>query len=381
LQNFIYHNPTKIIFGVNTINQLKDNLPRVKILFLYGSGSIKKNETYQKVINNLANHDFIEVGGVAPNPDFDFAVEITKTIKEKNIDFILAVGGGSVIDCAKFLAIAAKYDGDLNDIILGDNAETVTPLPFGVISTLPATGSEMNSGSVMSYKGNKVGVFNSNNYPVFSILDPCLTLSLPKHYIGNGVVDAYVHVLEQYLTFPQSAPLQDRFSESILKTLIEVGTKTYMEPQNLEHRASMFWCTTMALNNLIGVGVESDWSTHALGHQLTSMYGIDHARTLALVWSKNMRLRKENKMEKMLQYGQRVFGINETDNDLAFELTLKATDDFFESLGVPTTFTSYPEVEDDLGFKMMSRLKALKMNTLGEKDDLNIMKIMQIFKL
>ncbi len=381
MNNFLYHNPTKIIFGDQSLSNLPDLLPKEKVLLLYGSKSIKENGTYKKITDLLKNFDVIEASGVTPNPDFDFALDVVQTIKQNNITFILAVGGGSVIDCAKFIAIAVNYNGKPIDLLNENEAETVSAMPFATISTLPATGSEMNSGSVMSYKGSKVGVFNSRNYPVFSILDPSLTLSLPKHYIGNGVVDAYVHVLEQYLTFPQSAPLQDRFSESILKTLIEVGPKTYNEPQNLDYRASMSWCTTMALNNLIGLGVESDWSTHALGHQLTSVYGIDHARTLALVWSKNMRLRKDNKMEKMLQYGERVFGIKDSDPETAFELTLKATDDFFESLGVPTSFTSYPEVGKDLAFKMMSRLKALKMNTLGEKNDLNIMKIMQIFKL
>lgn len=381
MDSFIYHNPTKIIFGDQSLSNLSELLPKEKILLLYGSKSIKDNGTYKKVTELLKGFDVVEASGVTPNPDFDFALDVVQKVKDHKITFILAVGGGSVIDCAKFIAIATKYAGKPNELLNENEAETVDPMPFATISTLPATGSEMNSGSVMSYKGSKVGIFNSKNYPVFSILDPSLTLSLPKHYIGNGVVDAYVHVLEQYLTYPQSAPLQDRFSESILKTLIEVGPKTYNDPQNLDHRASMFWCTSMALNNLIGVGVESDWSTHALGHQLTSIYGIDHARTLALVWSKNMRLRKENKMEKMLQYGQRVFDIHDSDPEVAFERTLKATDDFFESLGVPTSFSSYPEVGTDLAFKMMSRLKALKMNTLGEKNDLNIMKIMQIFKL
>tara|TARA_R110002049_G_scaffold55473_2_gene153752 strand:- start:550 stop:1695 length:1146 start_codon:yes stop_codon:yes gene_type:complete len=381
MDNFIYHNPTKIIFGNESLSNLPELLPKEKILFLYGSKSILENGTHNKISKLLYDFEITEAPGVTPNPDFDFALEVVKTMNEKNIKFILAVGGGSVIDCAKFISIAVNYNGDPVNLLNEDEADKVSPIPFATISTLPATGSEMNSGSVMSYKGSKVGVFNSRNYPVFSILDPSLTLSLPKHYIGNGVVDAYIHVLEQYLTYPQSAPLQDRFSESILKTLIEVGPKTYSEPTNIEYRSSMSWCTTMALNNLIGCGVKSDWSTHALGHQLTSIYGIDHARTLALVWSKNMRLRKENKMEKMLQYGQRVFGITESDPDKAFELILKATDDFFESLGVPTSFTAYSEVGNDLAFKMMSRLKALKLNTLGEKDDLNIMKIMQIFKL
>lgn len=383
MQNFSFHNPTKIIFGTDSIDQLKENIPHPKIMLLYGGGSIKKNDTYNKIMKALKGIDVIEFSGVTPNPKFETAMEAVKVIKDHKIEFILAVGGGSVIDCAKFIAIACRYESNQPKMLFdGDESSKVNPLPFGVILTLPATGSEMNSGAVITVDGIKLGVFNQQNFPRFSILDPKLTFSLDKHYIGNGIVDAYVHVLEQYLTFKQDAPLQDRMAESILKTLIEEGPKTYNNPTDYNSRANMMWCATMALNSIIGVGVESDWSTHGIGHQLTSLYDIDHARTLALVWSKNMRLRKNNKMEKMLQYAERVWGldISNSNKDEIFEQAVSLTDQFFESVGVPTKFSEYPQIGQDLPFKMLSRMKQLRITTLGEKEDLNIMQMMQLFK-
>ncbi len=238
----------------------------------------------------------------------------------------------------------------------------------------------MNSGAVITVDGLKLGVFNQQNFPQFSILDPNLTLSLTPHYIGNGIVDAYVHVLEQYLTFPQNAPLQDRMAESILMTLLEEGPKTYNNPKDYDARANLMWCASMALNSMISVGVESDWSTHGIGHQLTSLYNIDHGRTLALVWAKNMRQRKVNKMDKMIQYATRVLKLTDTDQDKLFEAALNKTNEFFHSVGVPTEYSAYSQIGSDLPFKMVSRMKQLKMTTLGEKDDLSIMQVMNILK-
>tara|TARA_R110000868_G_scaffold129349_6_gene338047 strand:+ start:6921 stop:8066 length:1146 start_codon:yes stop_codon:yes gene_type:complete len=381
MQNFHFHNPTEIFFGDNSLENLSPSIQSDKILLLYGSGSIKKNGTYEKVIKNLAGKNIIEFPGITPNPEFEQAMQAVKLVKEQDIQFILAVGGGSVIDCAKFIAIAARYHSDEPKMLFnGEEAAKVNPIPFGVVLTLPATGSEMNSGAVITVDGLKLGVFNDQNFPKFSILDPNLTLSLTPHYIGNGIVDAYVHVLEQYLTFPQNAPLQDRMAESILTTLLEEGPKTYNDPKDYNARANLMWCASMALNSLISVGVESDWSTHGIGHQLTSLYNIDHGRTLALVWAKNMRQRKANKMEKMIQYATRVLKLTESDQDILFEAALNKTNDFFNSVGVPTEYSAYPQIGSDLPFKMVSRMKQLKMTTLGEKGDLSMMQVMNILK-
>tara|TARA_R110000868_G_scaffold117600_16_gene312624 strand:- start:6738 stop:7883 length:1146 start_codon:yes stop_codon:yes gene_type:complete len=381
MQNFSFHNPTKIFFGDTALENLSANIPHDKILLLYGSGSIKNNGTYDKVMAQLKGVKVIEFSGITPNPEFDQAMQAVKVVRENDIQFILAVGGGSVIDCAKFIAIAARYHSHEPKMLFsGEESTKVNPIPFGAILTLPATGSEMNSGAVITVDGLKLGVFNQQNFPQFSILDPNLTLSLTPHYIGNGIVDAYVHVLEQYLTFPQNAPLQDRMAESILMTLLEEGPKTFNNPKDYDARANLMWCASMALNSMISVGVESDWSTHGIGHQLTSLYNIDHGRTLALVWAKNMRQRKVNKMDKMIQYATRVLKLTDTDQDKLFEAALNKTNEFFNSVGVPTEYSAYSQIGSDLPFKMVSRMKQLKMTTLGEKDDLSIMQVMNILK-
>lgn len=382
MENFTYYNPTSIHFGNDSLSKLNELLSTSKTLLLYGGGSIKKNGTYDKVVKAIGNHQFVEFGGITPNPTFEKAKEAIEFAREHKVDFILAVGGGSVIDCAKFVSAGINYyHKELDHLLINESDEVSYAVPLGVVLTLPATGSEMNSGAVITYKNVKIGFGSPKVFPKFSILDPTLTYSLNQHQIGNGIVDAYVHVLEQYLTYPVDAPLQDRMAESILKTLIEVGPKTYSNPNDYSSRANMMWCASMALNSLIGVGVPSDWSTHALGHQLTSLYGIDHARTLALVWGKNMRLRRENKKQKMLQYAHAVFNIDTSDEDKAFDLAINKTNDFFESVGVPTEFKAYSNIGQDLPFKMLTHLKQLKLLTLGEKSDLSLANLMQLFKL
>lgn len=382
MENFNFYNPTSIFFGENSVAQLSNLVTTSKTLILYGGGSIKKNGTYEKVIKALGDKEFVEFGGITPNPTFEKAVEAIEFARENKVDFILAVGGGSVIDCAKFVSAGINFHHkELKHLLLTDADEISYAVPFGVVLTLPATGSEMNSGSVITYQNVKIAFSSEKVYPKFSILDPTLTFTLDQRQIGNGIVDAYVHVLEQYLTYPVNAPLQDRMAESILKTLLEEGPKTFNNPTNYEARANMMWCASMALNSLIGVGVPSDWSTHGIGHQLTSLYGIDHARTLALVWGKNMRLRRVNKMEKMLQYAKRVFDIDITNQEEAFDIAIDKTNAFFESVGVPTEFSAYSNIGADLPFKMITHLKQLKILTLGEKEDLNLANLMQLFKL
>ncbi len=378
MESFVFHNPTKIVFGKGSISKMSDLVQKKKVLMLYGGGSIKKNGVYEQVIKGLSNCEVVELGGVQPNPTYEKCMEAVELIKKENIDFILAVGGGSVIDSAKFISAAVHYTHkDPWHICLGEVRSITNVIPFGAVLTLPATGSEMNMFSVISRGDEKMGFGHPKLYPQFSILDPEATFSLDKRQVGNGIVDAYVHTLEQYLTFPAGAPLQDRFAESVLQTLIEEGPKSFANPTDYNARANHVWCATMALSSVFGAGVPQDWTTHTIGHELTALYGIDHARTLALVWASNMRMRKANKMDKMVQYGKRVFGLQGTNEEI-FEAAITKTNAFFESVGVPTSFKSYPEVKTDVGEVVAMRFKGRNMLEMGEKADLDLEKVTKV---
>ena len=381
MESFEFHNPTKIIFGKGSISKLTKLVTNKKVLMLYGGGSIKKNGAYEQVINGLTGCKVVELAGVQPNPTYEKCMEAVNLIKEHNLDFILAIGGGSVIDSAKFISAAVYYTHkDPWNICLGGFKEIKQAMPFGAVLTLPATGSEMNMFSVISRGEDKMSFGHPLVFPQFSILDPETTFSLDKRQVGNGVVDAFVHVFEQYLTYPSNAPLQDRLAESVLQTLLEEGPKSYANPTDYNARANHVWCATMALNSILGVGVPQDWSTHMIGHELTALYGIDHARTLALVWGSNMRVRKENKIQKIAQYGRRVLGLSGTDSEV-FEHAIQKTNAFFESLGVPTSFKSYPEVQKDVAQKVTDRLGSRGMQVLGEKADLDLPKITEVLEM
>ncbi|VFN01451.1 MAG: NADP-dependent alcohol dehydrogenase [Candidatus Kentron sp. G] len=310
--DFTYRNPVKIIFGEGKIRDIDEEIPAdATVLFLYGQGSIKRNGVHAQTIAALGGRDVIEFGGIEPNPSYEKAMEAVGIVQDKGIDFILAAGGGSVIDAAKFIAAAAKFsDGDPWRILTG--APVHDALPLGVILTLPATGSEMNPNAVISRKSStdKLDFGSSLLYPEFSVLDPTTTYSLPPEQTANGVVDAFVHVMEQYLTFPVNAPLQDRMAEGILSTLIEEGPKALEHPKDYDIRANVMWSATLALNELIAQGVPEDWSTHLIGHQITALHGLDHARTLAIVLPAVMQIERDKKREKILQYAQRVWGID-----------------------------------------------------------------------
>ena len=269
MDNFSFHNPVKIIFGRDQISSLTTEIPtNAKVLLTYGGGSIKANGVYDRVRQALSSNRVVEFGGITPNPQLSQLEEAIALARTEAIDFLLAVGGGSVIDATKFIAVAVPYDGDPWDILAKQMA-IETAIPLGTILTIPATGSEMNSFFVVGKQSTHEKLVGQNSlvYPRFSILDPTITFSLPLKQISNGVVDAFVHTLEQYLTYPVNAPLQDRMAESILQTLIEEGPKTLANPTDYESRANIMWCATMALNGLIGVGVPQDWSSHNIAHQ------------------------------------------------------------------------------------------------------------------
>jgi len=344
MKNFEFYNPVKVIFGKEQLSKLTQNLyPYKKILFLYGGGSIKTNGIYHSVISTLSTFEVFEFSGIEPNPRYETAMKAVEMVKYNKIEFILAVGGGSVIDAAKFIAAASLYtDGDPWEI-LSKNKTVKASLPIGTILTLPATGSEMNMGSVLTRNSTqeKFSFLSPFSFPKFSILMPEFAASLPQRQVANGIVDAYVHVIEQYINYPADSPLQDRFAESILKTLIEEAPKVYENPADYNAMANLMWCATMALNGTISCGVPSDWSVHMIGHELTAFYEIDHARTLAIVLPGIWKALRNEKKEKLLQYAERIWNITEGSDNEIIDLAIEKTVAFFESLNIKTKLSDY----------------------------------------
>lgn len=344
--NFEFKNPTKIIFGKGEIAKIANEIPRdAKVLLLYGGGSIKKNGIYDQVVAALKDHSWEEFGGIPANPEYEILLKALEVIKSQNINYLLAVGGGSVIDGTKFLSSAALYEGNDPWDILDKGIRTEEGMPFGTVLTLPATGSEMNSGAVISRReiGAKRGMGGPGLFPQFSILDPEVVASIPKRQLANGVTDAYTHVMEQYMTYPVGADLQDRMAESIMQSLIVTAPKVIENPADYTTAANFMWCCTMALNGLIQKGVPTDWAIHAIGHELTALYGIDHARTLAIIAPSHYRHNIESKKEKLAQYGERVWNITEGDTLTKALKAIEKTETFFQSLDIPTQLSDYTE--------------------------------------
>jgi NADP-dependent alcohol dehydrogenase len=368
MYNFELYNPVKLIFGKGQIAKISENISKdKKILLTYGGGSIKNNGVYDQVISALEGYQFIEFSGIEANPQFSTLMKAVEICRSEKIEFILAVGGGSVIDGTKFISAAVDFKGDEWDI-LANGGKVESAIPFGTVLTLPATGSEMNSGAVVSRKeiDEKRSFGSPLCFPVFSISDPTVVASLPDRQLRNGVVDAYVHVLEQYLTFPNNAPLQDRFAESILQTLIEVGPKVINEPANYEHASNLMWCATMALNGLIGKGVPNDWATHMIGHELTSEYNMDHGQTLAIVGPNLYEKLFDSKKEKLAQYGRRVFGLSGADEQVAKDAIAK-TREFFSSVGMKNSISEFEVATDGFSDKVKSKFVNRGWTKIGEK--------------
>ena len=383
MYNFEYKNPVKIIFGKETIGKVADEIPQnAKVLMTYGGGSIKKTGVYDQVKNALKDFKVLEFGGIEPNPHYETCMKAVEVVKNENIDFLLSVGGGSVLDATKFIAAAALYpDGDPWDILLHRNEiEVKAALPLASVLTLPATGSEMNGNSVITRVSTqeKLAFGSPLVMPRFSILDPECVFTLPDRQVANGVVDAFVHVLEQYLTFPVNSPLQDRMAESILLTLIEEGPKVLASRTDYDAAANFMWSATMALNGMIAVGVPQDWATHGIGHELTAFHGIDHARTLAIVLPGLMHIKRQNKKEKILQFGERIWGITEGNHNERIDQTIAKTVEFFESLGVPCTLPEY-DVPAETVDKITKRFKK-RGTKLGEKADIDYTEVEAILR-
>ncbi|MDI6032351.1 iron-containing alcohol dehydrogenase [Flavobacterium sp. LB2P84] len=383
--NFELYNPTNLVFGKGQIEKLSTLVPQgAKILLAYGGGSIFKNGIHEQVINNLKGFEIVEFSGIEPNPHFETLMKAVAVIKEEKIDFILAVGGGSVIDGVKFISAAVHFDGNPIDIlqkrVLTKDVSKI--VPFGTILTLPATGSEMNSGGVVTIESTqeKLSFGGSALFPKFSICDPTVIESLPKRQLQNGVVDAYTHVLEQYLTYPHEGYLQDRIAESILQTLIQVGPDVVEKPTDYALASNFMWSCTMALNGLIQKGVPSDWATHMIGHELTALYGIDHARTLAVVGPNLYRVMFETKKEKLAQYGKRIFNLTGTEDEIANE-AINKTVEFFHTMGMETKLSDYTKEFDKTADFIVNRFEERGWLGLGEKQNITLEKVKSIVEM
>ena len=390
MTNFELYNPVNYIFGKGQIAKLTELIPsNSKILIAYGGGSIFTNGVYEQVkaaLNSqfLAN-EVIEFGGIEPNPRFETLMKAVEIIRTEKIGFILAIGGGSVIDGVKFISAAVHFEGDASEIlkkrILFKDISKV--IPFGTVLTLPATGSEMNSGAVVTIEATqeKLTLGGSALFPVFSIVDPTVITSLPKRQLQNGVVDAFTHVLEQYITYPHDALLQDRISESILQTLIEIGPDVVENPSDYKLASNFVWSATMALNGLIQKGVPSDWATHMIGHELTALYEIDHARTLAIIGPNLYRVMFETKKEKLAQYGQRVWNIQGNSTEEIAKKAIEKTVEFFHKMGMKTKISENAENIEKTADFIINRFEERGWNALGEKQNITLDKVRTIVEM
>lgn len=384
MYNFEYKNPTKILFGKGQIENLSNELPQdAKILLLYGGGSIKKNGVYDQVMNALSERNVIEFGGIPPNPEYSVLMEALKVIKKEKIDYLLAVGGGSVLDGTKFLSAAAYFEGDDPWDILSKGTAVKKGMPFGTVLTLPATGSEMNSALVITREETKEKLSTGGPiyFPQFSILDPEVVKSIPQRQLANGIADAFMHVLEQYMTYPIGAMIQDRFAESILQSLIEVAPDIMKDPSDYNAAANYMWSCTVALNGLIGKGVPEDWTVHMMGHEITALFGIDHARTLSIIAPNHYRYNFESKKDKLAQYAERVWKVTEGTIDEKAKAGIEKTETFFHSLDIKTKLSEYTNEYAGTAESIAQRFKERGWVELGENKSLNPEDVSKIIEL
>ena len=381
MNNFQYHNPVRILFGKGQMAQLSKQIPaQAKVMLTYGGGSIFKNGVYDQVKAALSGYTVVEFGGIEANPTYETLMKGVEIARREGIDFLLSVGGGSVLDGTKFMAAAIPFEGTDPWQIVANRAKFTKALPIGAVLTLPATGSEMNYYAVISRQETqeKKGMGNPLVYPQFSVLDPETTFSLPPRQIANGIADAFTHVMEQYMTYPVRAEMQDRMAEAVLLTLIDEGPKMLANPTDYDAAANIMWAATMALNGLLAAGVPTDWATHQIGHELTALHGIDHARTLAVVLPHLLEIKKDSKHEKLLQYGRRVWQLTGTDEEVVAG-AIQKTADFYESLGIPTKASSY-DIPTSTVSEVVQRFEARGMN-FGEHADITPQVVGEILAL
>lgn len=351
LNNFCFQNPTKLIMGKGMIAQLSKEIPAdKKIMITFGGGSVKRNGVYEQVKEALKNHNTVEFWGIEPNPAIETLREAIALGKAEKVDFLLAVGGGSVIDGTKLISAGLLYDGDAWDLVKKGKADTTVPL--GTVLTIPATGSEMNDGAVISCKETKEKYAFFSNFPKFSILDPEVTFSLPDYQIACGIADTFVHVMEQYLTKAGESRVMDRWAESILQTLVEIAPKIKENKQDYQNMADFMMCATMALNGFIALGVSQDWATHMIGHEVTALTGLTHGHTLAIILPGTMDVLRQQKSEKIMQVGARVFGVSSGTHDFRINETIRKTREFFNSLGLTTSLS-----ENNIGREVIDEIE------------------------
>jgi len=384
MTNFTYFNPVKIVFGKGMIAELKDLIPAdVKVMVTYGGGSIKKNGVYDQVRRALSGRAVTEFGGIEPNPRYETCMKAAAQAKADGVGFLLAVGGGSVLDATKFIAVAALYGKGDPWAIMEGGQPVEAALPLGSVLTLPATGSEMNTFAVISRDstGEKLAFGSPHCYPQFSILDPETTFSLPMRQVENGIVDTFAHVMEQYMSAIGSAPLTERMAEAVLKTLVEEAPKVKAQPEDYDVRASLMWCATVGLNGSLGCGVAAqDWATHMIGHELTALYGIDHARTLAVIMPAVHRHELTRKQPRLAQCASRVWHIVKGGDAEKAAKAIEKTEAFFKSVGVPTHLSEYGIDVVEAGAKVADRLTKRGLK-LGEYGDLGAKEVREIVAL
>lgn len=370
MQNFEFYGPTRVVFGKDTIKELSRLIPRDrKILMTYGGGSIKKNGVYDQVKKALAGYDLLEFGGIEPNPKYETLSKAIEIVKREGVNFLLAVGGGSVLDGTKFIALASKYDGDdAYDAIMKRGELPDSAIELGDVITLPATGSEMNCGGVISRisTSEKLAFHHPDVFPKFSIIDPSVTFTLPEKQTINGIVDTFVHTMEFNCTYDVNSPLQDIWAMGILRTLIAEAPKVLANPQDYDARANLFWCATCGLNYWISCGVPQDWSTHMIGHELTAFYGIDHGQSLAIVEPRLLRNQKVAKSQKLAKIAREVFGINEPVDLKAADMAIDKIEEFFNSIGMKTKLSDYGIDANEAAEKIRDRFKERNV-AFGEK--------------
>lgn len=376
MNNFNLHTPTRILFGKGAISELRAQIPAdARVLITYGGGSVKKNGVLDQVYAELKGLDVLEFSGIEPNPTYETLMKAVEVVRQQKVTFLLAVGGGSVLDGTKFIAAAANYPADIDpwNILLTHGNDVKSAIPMGSVLTLPATGSESNKGAVVSRHetGDKQAFMSEHVQPVFAVLDPVYTYTLPPRQVANGVVDAFVHTVEQYITYPVNAKVQDRFAEGILLTLVEDGPTALKEPENYDVRANVMWAATMALNGLIGAGVPQDWATHMLGHELTAMHGLDHAQTLAVVLPSLLNEKRNEKRGKLLQYAERVWNITAGSEEERIDAAIAATRNFFEQMGAPTRLSAYG-LDGSTIPALLVKLEEKGMTKLGERQDITL---------
>lgn len=379
MNNFYYYNPTKIIFGKGSISKMaKEIPPDARILLLHGALSIKRNGVYEQIVETLKGRELHLFSGIEPNPDYETCLKAIEKIKEKGITYLLAAGGGSVIDAAKFVSLAVYAKGEAFDLLTGKSSYPDRALPIGCILTLPGTGSEMNNGFVISRRAKKAKIAGGSflAYPRFSVLDPQVTLTLTREQTACGIVDMFTHVLEQYVTYPAGAVLQDRQAEALLLAIREAGPDVLRRPDDYDLRANLMWCAVHCLNGALSRGVPVDWSTHGIGHIITALYGLKHAQTLAVVLPGVWRNRWRTKKEKLAQYGERVWGVSGSPDEKA-EKAIQCTENFFNGLGMSTRLSSYGLNAQQVAADVSAQMKISDIK-LGEHNDIDAMEVSSI---